>query len=308
MFNRFSSAKIPLSSDSVFVGNPLVQAIGWENIQVDGGRAQVYLGVRCSAIVEEMQMFGKVLVIARNPRAVLGSIGLYPEVHVPLCHHRAVSVDGRLLFDFACWSHAFVTIEVQPAGWLYAIEFVDDFGDTIHKICLTPESNFEPFVDWVELHQSREPFRARWGRRASFMQDHSLEAIAGDIVSLKPEAVRCFLDEVLAQKRVLKVGVASLGLAAAQEFIPQCLQENGAWIFLNSEACGLHLETGGIADAFLHRPACATTGEPAWILRACDVDGGLICSFAPARVADVADWNTFLQQACAPHRITTKQS
>lgn len=300
MFDRHSPCSRKSLIGTVFASNPLVSALDASALQLKGDRVIVNLGVRPQAVVEEIHLFGPVLSIVRNPSAVLGRIGLYPEVHVSPLSPLTCSRAGEMTFDFSRWDKVFVSIEDQMSGWLYSLEFCDVFGDTLHKICLTPESDFGAFRDWVELNQSAQPGPRGFGHRYT-AGSGALASLPGEVISLQPLAIRSFVDHLVQGGLSSRVVVGNSGVVLASDLQPRVIQENGNWIFADGSRCGLHLEVGCLTDAFLHRGQDST--KSAWTINACEQEGGLVCSFGPSG-EDRAAWDAMLTAFATKYHVT----
>lgn len=303
MFNRIPSPE-PLEK-SVFASNPLIASVLRENIQMVNNRAIIGLWPHWQSLLGQVPDFGRILSIARNGCAVLGKIGDYPEMVNAACGHCACSTDGSMEFYFAGWNRAVVTVEEQSSGWLYAAEFYDACGETIHKICLTSESDFEAFRDWVELHQNlgtetlTEDFPRHSRDESAFLPE--------DASFLRPEALYGLLRRMIDGRRTAQFVVGSDNFVQGADLQPTMLRDNGQWIFASDEVTGLHLRQGRLAEVYLHRVGPAELG-PRLVLKAHDTEGRLVCAITPPRREDPADWNEFLSDATASFQLHKKES
>ncbi len=305
MFHRIPPNE-PLEK-TVFAANPLVASVLRENVRVAKNRALIGLWPHWQILLGQIHEFGRVLSIGRNGYAVLGRIGDYPEMINAACGHCACGVDGSMEFYFSGWNRAAVVVEEQAAGWLYSVEFYDACGETIHKICLTSESDFEAFRDWVELHQTVDQPGLNEGFPRRGHDESSLTPIVPeDALMLRPEALRELLLRLIDEKRAAQFVVGSDGFVQGADLRPASLQENGQWLFASNEDCGLHLRHARLAEVYLLEigpPDCA----PQRVLKAHDPEGRLICAVTAPREADFGGWNQFLTDATASFHIQKAQ-
>lgn len=298
------SSNEPLEK-TVFASNPLVTSVLRENVRVVKNRAFIGLWPHWHSLLGQANDFGRVLSIGRNGYAVLGRIGAYPELMSASCGHCACATDGSMEYYFAGWNRASVSIDEQPGGWLYSVEFFDACGETIHKICLTSDSDFEAFRDWVELHQSTDQGLAHedFPRRS---HDDVAICVPDGAVLLQASAVQALLHRMISEKRSAQFVVGSDGFVQGADILPATMQENGQWLFVSDEDCGLHLRHGRLAEVYLLRTGPA--GEPGqWVLKANDPEGRMVFALTGPRREISADWNDFLTDATASFHIHKTQ-
>ena len=271
-------------------GNPLVASVLRENVQIFGDRAMIGLRGTWPSLLAEIASFGKVLAISRNAYAVLGWIKEYPEVQSGPCEDRGQTVDGSLEFDFACWRQTAAVVETRPGGWLYAVEFLDQRGEVIHKICLTEQSDFEAFRSWVELSQTPcVPARFEVLRRASWLEN-TLILCASGARKLESEGL-CALFQMMAAKRsAFQAIVGNDATVQAARIAPTIFSRNGQWIFAGGENSGLHVRVERLAEVYLHE-----VGESC-VMKACDPEGHLVCALMATNDGDAGPWNEELQK------------
>lgn len=301
MFHRLPSNE-PLEK-TIFAANPLVASILRENVRVSKGRALIGLWPHWPTLLGQVHDFGRVLSIGRNGYAVLGRIGAYPEMINAACGHCACGADGSMEFYFSGWNRAAVVIEEQAAGWLYSVEFYDACGETIHKICLTSDSDFEAFRDWVELHQTVDvPALGEDFPRRGHEESGPVAIVPEDAIPLRPVSVNALLHGLIDAKRAAQFVVGCDGFVQGADLQPVALQEKGQWLFASDEDCGLHLRHERLAEVYLLQAAPADCA-PQWVLKAHDPEGRLVCAITSPRHLDAAGWNEFLIDATASFHL-----
>ncbi len=302
VFHRIPPPIPSVLQNTAFADNPLVASVLRENVRIQENRAIIPLWLHWPALVTEIPGFGRVLSIARNPHAVLGTIRSYPGVLAAPCGHCACGEDGTTEYHFASWSRASVSVEEQRSGWLYAVEFADHSGDVLHKICLTAGSDFEVFRSWVELHQGgpQKP-AARFPDRMPHAGDASPSHPAG--ILLSPASVPAILQRLMDEKRTAQFVIGNEGFVQGADLLPHAIRQDGQWIFANDEECGLHLRTARIAEVRRQR-VCWRDGASNLIIRLHEPEGRLICAVAPPRFSEAPAWDEFVTAATAPFAIS----
>lgn len=286
--------------NSVFAANPLVAAVLRENVRLSGERALIDLWPHWASLLAEVHAFGRVLSVSRNDHAVLGRLGAYSPVLCAPCGHCGGSPDGSMEFYFERWQKAFVSVEQQPGGWLYAVEFLDACGDTLHKICLTPESDFGAVLVWVEQNQATAGSAdGMASRRLSCAEQNA--GGADDAIALRPQVVREILAGMIEEEICAQFVVGNEGMVQGADMRPRSLRENGHWIFLSGDDCGVHLRLERIAEVRLLHVQWPDGGH--WAVKVYEPEGRLVCVLAPPREGSGGDWDQFLLETTAAHHI-----
>lgn len=302
MIRRIPASQ-PLET-SAFAANPLVASVLRENVIVQDGRAVIPLWPHWTALLGEARTFGRVLSISRNPHAVLGRISPYPQVEGAACGHCARAADGTMEFYFSRWNRAAVSVGETNGKWIYAVEFQDAFGETLHKICLTEDSDFEAFREWVELNQAVSIDHLRESEaRESLCEGSAFPE--GDLIFLETPAVGHLFARLIDENRGVHVVVGNEGFVQGAELCPEKSRVSGQWTFLSDECCGLHLRHARLAEVCLQR---VHWHEDVWVLRIYEPEGRLACVFAPAQGSDYAAWDRFLLRSTAPYQLKSQKS
>jgi putative heme degradation protein len=302
---RFVSPRVPKNSlpleQTIFAANPLVAAVLRENVIVRENRASIPLWNRWDAVVEMIHAFGPVLSIARNSHAVLGRIGLYPKVFSAPCGHCAAAADGTAEFYFGKWHRGEVSIEEKSGGWLYAVEFFDAWGETLHKLCLTPESDFDTFCEWVELNQAtRESFFGNVPRGGCSAV--TTPPPGNDATFLRAEALEQLFVRLIEDKNPVQAVVGNDSFVQGADVNPIALRSTGQWIFVSDERHGLHLRTGQLAEVCVQRVSWGDNASNL-VLKAYEPEGRLAVVLAPPRETCAPHWDEFLLELIRPFHL-----
>jgi putative heme degradation protein len=303
----FVSPRVPKNSlpfeQTVFAANPLVAAVQRENVIVRDNRASIPLWTRWDAVMEMIHSFGSVLSIGRNSHAVLGRIGAYPKVFCAPCGHCAAAADGTAEFYFGNWHRGEVSIEEKSGAWLYAVEFFDAWGETLHKICLTPDSEFETFCEWVELNQatgSEEEFgdsSSRGGCSAVTTPPPGENA-----AFLRAGAVEQLFARLIEEKNPAQAVVGNASFVQGADVRPIAMRSSGQWIFVSDERNGLHLRAGHLEEVCVQRVHWGDNASNL-VVKAYEPEGRLAVVLAPPRETSAPDWDDFVQELVRPFQI-----
>lgn len=291
---------------SAFAANAVVNSVLRENVAITGSKATIALWNRWDAVLELVHAFGSVLSIGRNSHAVLGKIGTYPKVFSAPCGHCAAAADGTAEYYFGNWARAQVSVEEKVGSWLYAVEFFDAWDETLHKICLTAESDFDSFREWVELNQatseaSAEPSAVpRQGCSAT-------PAAPGEGAQLlRPEAIPALFTRLIETKQPVQAVVGNDSFVQGTDLVPLTMRATGQWIFVSEESNGLHLRTDRLAEVCLQRVHWQDNASNL-VLKAFEPEGRLACVFAPPRESDAPGWDAFLEEIARPFIINPNE-
>ena len=277
MHHRIPQRKGPHIEESVFSANPLLDSVLRANVRIAGRRALIPLLPRWPVLLRGMRTFGRVVSFCQNSWAVSGSVCTYPEVWCTPCGRNASG--GDLQFFLPCWSQAFVAIEERSGDWLYSAEFLDTSGDVIHRVCLTPESDWEAFCWWVQINQAASPLGAPPHARFPFRPEGPAALCEGEVSHLSEKNLRALLRQLIEANIPVRLLVGNDGLVQGAEMRPNCLCEHDDWIYLGDGGCGLQLRVGGLSEILFRW----SYGSSDWVLKAYEPEGRLICAIAPSR-------------------------
>jgi putative heme degradation protein len=305
------SQRVPKNSppveSTIFVNNPLVASVLRENVIVRDRKAFISLWSRWDAVLELIYGFGSVLSIGRNSHAVLGKIGRYPKVFCAPCGHCAAASDGTSEFYFGKWHRAEVSIEEKTGGWLYAVEFFDAWEETLHKICLTADSDFETFCEWVELNQATNALEEiNWSAERDGCSAVTTPPPGEGAAFLRPEALERFFGSLIEEEYPVQIVVGNDSFVQGADLKPISLRTNDQWIFVSDEKNGLHLRTGQLAEVCVQRVAWGDNASNL-VLKAYEPEGRLACVLAPPRESTAPHWDDFLEKLIRPFQIQVNE-
>lgn len=292
VYSRIPQGQCASIAGTVFAANPLLSSTMLAKAQIVGRRVLIPILPRWAVLFRGVKTFGRVISFCRNGCAVLGSVGVYPEVLTTPCGRSDCGGDGEFKFFFPQWARAFVTVEEHAGSWLYATEFQDACGDVIYKVCLTSESDLQAFRWWVELNQASNP-------APGFLRDmRSPSRVEGPAALCEGEArflsgddLRMLFRGMIETEVSVRISVGNDGLVQAARVRPDPLKEEGACIYLGDDESGLQLRVDRLADVSLHRSLISSN----WMLKAYESEGFPACTVEPARGESSEGWERLLR-------------
>ncbi len=239
------------------------------------------------AMLRELREVGKLLVITRNADAVLGHYRSYPELTF-VGEEEHLAHGGGMAIDLEPWHRALAREEQHPNGYSYAVEIVDGRRNPIHKVCLTAESDFPRFLEWVQDHQAGMPMPSE---RPSAPLPAS-EVLFQPAPNLA-EAARSLLQELMEREVEIRVAVGNQGLSQSHAFVFHEMREMGEWIFCADADAGCHFRPAAIAHFSLEQCGC---GGSSW-LRALNSRGETLFLMAATARTDLSVWTPLVREA-----------
>ncbi len=98
---------------------------------------------------------GPVLRLARNPAAVLGSLGPYPALQLAANHAFAWTDDAELMVDFTAWRTVTASAEAFGNGTASLFNVVAADSTNAHRVILPPDANHRAFAQILRRHAAR---------------------------------------------------------------------------------------------------------------------------------------------------------
>ncbi len=283
VYSRIPQGQRASIEGTAFAGNPVLSSTILAGVHLAGRRARIPLLPRWAVLFRGIKTFGRVVWSCRNRCAAIGTEGAYPEVLTTPCGQSACGGDGDLKFFFPSWTRAFVTVEENAGHWSHGVEFLDSYGEVIHKVFLTPHSNLDAFCWWVDMNHAPNPApgHAREPRSPSRVEGPAAHC-EGDVRFLSQDDFRRFLRGLIESEIPVRILVGNDGLVQTVRITPNRLQEDDVSIYLGGEEAGLQLRKDRLAEVSLHR----SRGFCTWTLKAHESEGFAACAIAPTRSED----------------------
>lgn len=240
------------------------------------------------ALLKDLPVLGRVLMITLNQHAVLGEYTYYPEMTVTEAGG-AVDRGGNLELELSTWVQVKARRQVYPGRQTWALEFFDRAAHSLHKICLTPDSHRENFEDLVEAYRRTACFRPS----APILLPSTprrIEPVEGrDYFRFSPTLLRRWLEEAKETEQPVRVLVGNEGVVQAATIQIEETMDLGEWVFFKGDAAGLHLRWRGLGGVMLHN--IGADRDPCWTLKAYNAAGHLMTVLAPPLETDRQQWN-----------------
>ena len=228
-------------------------------------------------MLPDLRRLGRILIITCNPGTVIGRYQPYPAL--TFHHdHNDMAHGGGLSIDLNRWSRANAWEQRESNTLRYTIEISDTRQEPIHRVCLTPESDFPEFVHWVKTHQGFNPGPAHL---AKGFPRHP------EIGPMRKDAILSLLHRLMELKMRVRVSVGNAGVSQSHTFEFQELRERGNCVFCAGEETAWHILPERI-DCLLTE-MCRFRG--AYRLRGLDRDGTTLFALSPGREANLTLWN-----------------
>lgn len=128
------------------------------------GETVTRLEPKCTEILQDLHVLGRIMALTRNDEIVHERKGEYKNVEVMKGHRKmglAVNEDIDLRIFFDAWHHAFAVVSDSPRGTMRSFQFFDIDGTAIHKVFLTDQANVAEYENLVEKYKSTDQSTAQ---------------------------------------------------------------------------------------------------------------------------------------------------
>lgn len=253
---------------SILLTHPILE----RNVRFPGeGVTEVLLWNQWPGMLSGLSRLGKLLVVSRNEGSILGHFTEYPKLPPVLDAERFFTPESGFFIDLRFWHQACVREYRHGCGWSYSIEIANPYGQLIHKICLTGESDFSQFLDWVQIHQGtgEEP---AWHPGVSLFATESPRG-------LSPTTLAKFFHPLAEEKTPVQITVGNEGIHHSHTLVFEQIREIGDWLFCSNGSVGWHVLPHSLqslelesrwwdeAEATLQIRALSPTGSTLFILQ-----------------------------------------
>lgn len=122
------------------------------------GEYVIQLQNKPKEILQEVHSLGKVMALTRNESCVHERKGIYENANIGKADVGLfVGEDIDLRLFFSHWEFAFAVSEISRGKERHSLQFFGKDGMAIHKIYLTPKSNYDAFVKLIKKYEVKEP-------------------------------------------------------------------------------------------------------------------------------------------------------
>lgn len=127
-----------------------------ELLELNMGKSVTRLEGGWKLLLQELEPLGKVMALTRNEYCVHERKGIYKNVSFMENHNMGVAVNEDIDIRFLMWDWAYAYAVTMERGnrTLYSFQFFDSYGEAIHKIYLTPQSDVAVYEQLVRKFRS----------------------------------------------------------------------------------------------------------------------------------------------------------
>lgn len=243
------------------------------------------------SMLDALPDFGRVLTMTSGGGCVLGRFDEYPRLRY---HHKlplAADATSSFDFDFSVWRSARAAHSKTDGGNVFAIEFFDPSGNVLHKVCLTPDSDLNAYLGFVEEFQAQGWETEIEGTMSPVVPVQSAPA-KGAHLSVAGAALPALFDRFATEGRPLRAIAGNDGAVQGHEFTPRSLRGLTRGLFLSDEQTGIHWEPSLETTAMLHN--LGAIDQPLWTLKIYNPCGRLSLAISPPENEPLDEWNAFL--------------
>lgn len=140
-------------------GHPFKEGTARQNLRITSRGVRVRLAREISEMFEALPALGPVLSLSGTGEASLARIGKHPLARFRPASSHASPLGEGLVVDPARIHEAWATEEIVSGCRVFGFEFVGAWGEAIHKVCLTDDSDFGLFREIVLNGQPGGPER-----------------------------------------------------------------------------------------------------------------------------------------------------
>ncbi len=110
------------------------------------------------ALLKELEPLGKIMALTRNDYCVHERKGIYKNVSFMENHNMGVAVNEDIDIRFLMWDWAYAYAVTMERGnrILHSFQFFDSYGEAIHKIYLTPQSDVAAYQKVVDKYKAAD--------------------------------------------------------------------------------------------------------------------------------------------------------
>jgi putative hemin transport protein len=258
------------------------------------GESVTFLGENTfKNILKSVEPLGKVMALSRNNSVVHERKGIYTGGSIsdsPVGLFVGEDIDLRIFFS--CWKNSYAVKEPFNNDFRYSLQFFSKWGEAVHKIYLTPQSNLEAYQNLVDFFRAEpsdlhlgldekpkkdaplddseidvEAFRNDWINMTdthqffSILKNHKVDrhqamrlAPEGDFaVEVNTNVVKEMLNQSSIQKQEIMVFVGNSGMIQIHTGPTKKILETGPWFNVLDPDFNLHINMQDISSAYIVR-------------------------------------------------------
>jgi len=244
-------------------------------------------------ILKSVESLGKVMALSRNNSVVHERKGVYTGAGIsagPVGLFVGEDIDLRIFFN--CWKNAYAVKEPFKNDFRYSLQFFSNWGEAVHKIYLTPQSNLEAYQnlvklfsvepsllvlgnepkpakvtplpdneidvasfkkDWVEMTDTHQFFSILKKHKVERHQAMRLAPEGNYVVELDTEVIKQMLLEASKANLEIMVFVGNSGIIQIHTGSTKKIVETGNWFNVLDPDFNLHINMPDVKNAYIVR-------------------------------------------------------
>ncbi len=263
-----------------------------ELLELDLGKNVTRLEGGWKALLQELEPLGKIMALTRNEFAVHERKGIYKNVSFMENHNMGVAVNEDIDIRFLMWDWAYAYAVTMEAGHrtLHSFQFYDSYGEAVHKIYLTNQSNPAVYAELVNKYRAEDQqtptfihnrirptkekledkeidvasFQEEWRtlkdthdffpllRKYKLQRTQALRlAPEGFAYRLSNDAIVRMFEQAAAQQLPIMVFVGNNGCIQIHTGLVKKLVPMDSWFNVMDPDFNLHLQTAGIEEVWV---------------------------------------------------------
>lgn len=118
-----------------------------ELLEVSMVDSLIYLGNNFKGVLKDMHQLGRMMALTRNEHAVHETKGVYDNVSfmekapMGIAHNKIIDIR----YFLSNWAHVYAVIFKSGKRTMHSIQFFDKYGNAVHKIYATSESDLDAY-------------------------------------------------------------------------------------------------------------------------------------------------------------------
>lgn len=158
-YNQYKEAhpKARIRDISIVLGVSEMELLEIANVE-----QLTYLGNNFKGVLKDAHALGHVMALTRNEHAVHETKGVYENVSfmekapMGIAHNPIID----LRYFLSNWAHVYAAVFQSGKRTMHSLQFFDKYGNAVHKIYATPQSNLEAYQTLVDKYKTGNRMQA----------------------------------------------------------------------------------------------------------------------------------------------------
>jgi hypothetical protein len=280
--------------------SPLTPGIQLVNLSHsrDGRRRRADLGRDWARMFRQLSPVGVGWVTTQHEAAIVGRRTVYPALRVASGGGKGASGDrgdGGVWLDIRRFGVAHAVHLASKANHIFGVQFADESGCIVHRLTLTPESDWDEFFAWVRLHQSCTAHQpAPWREEE---EESAPAELARPLRRCHASVLASILAACADRALPLRAIVRSRAVTQSVEFTPHSLRQNdpaAGWWYAFDDRPNFYCQPERFAQWVVAQTTSAG-GEPRMAIRAVNAEGATVHVLEASAAAAENAWTELLE-------------